>query len=171
MSVAIGSRPGAPADMSHPRIDVAVELDRLGVLTIFELRDEWRRLHRQSPPMRMSRDLLTRGIMAAPMEGDAYGLERIPADFDARASKRETRKSASPISLKPGARLIREWRGVTHTVLVHGEGFDWNGQRYRSLTLIAREITGAHWSGPRFLGLRQRASGSVSASGSEHAQT
>ena len=179
MSVAIGSRPGVPADMSHPRIDVAVELDRLGVLTIFELREEWRRLHRQSPPMRMSRDLLTRGILYKLQERSLGGLsrpiigklERIQADVDAGASKRETRKSTSPISLKPGTRLIREWRGVTHTVLVHGEGFDWSGQRYRSLTLIAREITGAHWSGPRFFGLRQRSSGSVAASGSEHAQT
>ena len=52
---------------------------------------------------------------------------------------------------------MREWRGVTHTVLVHADGFEWSGRRYRSLTLVAREITGAHWSGPRFFGLRKRA--------------
>ena len=67
------------------------------------------------------------------------------------------RNRAPPISLKPGTRLVREWRGVTHTVLVHADGFEWNGKRYRSLTVIAREITGAHWSGPRFFGLRRRA--------------
>ena len=60
-----------------------------------------------------------------------------------------------PISLKPGTRLVREWRGVTHTVLVHADGVEWNGRRYRSLTVIAREITGAHWSGPRFFGLKK----------------
>jgi Protein of unknown function (DUF2924) len=58
--------------------------------------------------------------------------------------------------LKAGTRLVREWRGVTHTVLVHADGFEWNGRRYRSLTIIAHEITGAHWSGPRFFGLRSR---------------
>ena len=50
---------------------------------------------------------------------------------------------------------MREWRGVTYTVLVHANGFEWNGRRYRSLTIVAREITGAHWSGPRFFGLRK----------------
>ncbi len=47
------------------------------------------------------------------------------------------------ISLTTGTRLVREWRGVTYTVLVHADGFEWNGRRYRSLTIVAREITGA----------------------------
>jgi hypothetical protein len=63
---------------------------------------------------------------------------------------------APPISLRPGTRLVREWRGVTHTVLIHADGIEWRGQRYRSLSLVARKITGARWSGPRFFGLRQR---------------
>ena len=67
----------------------------------------------------------------------------------------EKRKPAPPISLKSGTRLVREWRGVTHTVLVHADGLEWSGRRFRSLTIIAREITGAHWSGPRFFGLRK----------------
>ena len=46
---------------------------------------------------------------------------------------------------------MREWRGVTHTVLIHADGIEWRGQRYRSLSLVARKITGARWSGPRFL--------------------
>ena len=63
---------------------------------------------------------------------------------------------APPISLKSGTRLVREWRGVTHTVLIHADGIEWRGQRYRSLSVVAREITGARWSGPRFFGLRRR---------------
>jgi hypothetical protein len=59
--------------------------------------------------------------------------------------------------LKTGATLVRQWRGHTHTVLVHEEGFEYEGQRYRSLTVIAERITGAHWSGPRFFGLGKRA--------------
>ena len=60
-----------------------------------------------------------------------------------------------PIALRAGTRLVREWRGVTHTVLVQAQGFEWNGRCYRSLTIIAQKITGAHWSGPRFFGLRK----------------
>ena len=51
---------------------------------------------------------------------------------------------------------MREWRGVTHTALIHADGIEWRGQRYRSLSVVARKITGARWSGPRFFGLRQR---------------
>jgi hypothetical protein len=63
--------------------------------------------------------------------------------------------------LTAGTRLVREWRGVTYTVLVHADGFEWNDRRYRSLTIVAREITGARWSGPRFFGLRKHAGCSV----------
>jgi hypothetical protein len=57
--------------------------------------------------------------------------------------------------LKPGTRLLREWGGKTHTVIALEDGFEHDGKRYQSLTQIARRITGAHWSGPRFFGLRR----------------
>ena len=57
------------------------------------------------------------------------------------------------LSLKPGARLVREWRGRTHTVTVREDGFEYAGVNYPSLTKVAKKITGAHWSGPRFFGL------------------
>ena len=57
---------------------------------------------------------------------------------------------------KPGSRLIREWGGRTHSVAVSEDGFEWNGKTWRSLSAIAREITGAHWSGPRFFGVTGR---------------
>lgn len=53
---------------------------------------------------------------------------------------------------KPGTRLIREWQGQTHEVTVLEEGYEWRGVRYRSLSPIARAITGSRWSGPRFFG-------------------
>ncbi len=62
------------------------------------------------------------------------------------------RRKESP-RLQPGARLIREWNGVSHVVEVVEAGFIWNGDRHRSLSAIARAITGARWSGPRFFGL------------------
>ena len=61
------------------------------------------------------------------------------------------------VVLKTGAKLVREWGGHTHTVLVRENGFEYEGQRYRSLTVIAERITGAHWSGPRFFGVTKRA--------------
>jgi hypothetical protein len=64
------------------------------------------------------------------------------------------RVGATPsLSLKPGARLVREWRGRTHTVTVTEDGFEYAGTSYPSLTRIANKITGGHWSGPRFFGL------------------
>jgi hypothetical protein len=64
--------------------------------------------------------------------------------------------------LKTGAMLVRQWRGHAHTVLVLDDGFEYEGQRYRSLTMIAARITGAHWSGPRFFGIIKRPSRSLS---------
>jgi hypothetical protein len=160
--------------MTKPLFDVAETLTRLSAATIFELRGEWRRLHRMAPPMRLSRDLLMRGITYKLQERPLGGLsqsilrklERL--NLDSEAGDRE--KSAPPISLKVGTRLMREWHGVTHTVLVQAQGFEWNGRRYRSLTIIARAITGAHWSGPRFFGLRKYTGRSIEAVEGEHAE-
>jgi len=59
-------------------------------------------------------------------------------------------------NLRPGARLVREWRGRTHTVQVTEDGFEYDGKPYSSLSKIAHAITGAHWSGPRFFGLSRK---------------
>jgi hypothetical protein len=68
--------------------------------------------------------------------------------------------------LRTGTTLVREWRGHTHTVLVREDGFEYEGRHYRSLTVIAEKITGAHWSGPRFFGLTRRVSASLRAEAS-----
>jgi hypothetical protein len=66
------------------------------------------------------------------------------------------------VILKSGAKLVREWRGHAHTVLVLDDGFEYEGRRYRSLTMIAARITGVHRSGPRFFGVTKRTSRSLS---------
>src|SRR6202049_1643443 len=118
---ATASKRGAFADMDKAAIDVAKALARLSELTIFELRGEWRRLHRMPPPMRFSRDLLTRGISYKLQERAYGGLSTATARKLGRASADPLGpgavKPAPPISLKSGTRLVREWRGVTHTVL------------------------------------------------------
>ena len=137
-------------------IDVAGECARLGAWSLFELRGEWRRLHRMVPPARLSRDLLVRGITYTLQERALGGLSKAMLRQLAQFDKGAAAKPTLPVSLKPGTRLIREWRGTTHTVLVHADGVEWRGERYASLTVVARKITGAHWSGPRFIGLRKR---------------
>lgn len=70
------------------------------------------------------------------------------------ALKREDYAPAKPITpkLQPGSRLLHEWNGVTHLVDVIIAGFEWREKSWRSLSAIARKITGAHWSGPSFSG-------------------
>ena len=162
-----GERPpsAAPAGSSLEASSLRMRLDRLQDLDGAALRDEWRRLCRSEPP-RISRDLLMRSIGYRLQELEFGGLPKWARQSLAGATagagprdKAEPRDKAPPASeprLKPGARLVREWRGRTHTVMVLDEGFEFEGRRYRSMTQVAREITGAHWSGPRFFGLADR---------------
>ena len=121
-----------------------------------ELRCEWRRLYRSEPP-RISRDLLVRAIGYRRQEMQHGGLgksTRRKLRTLAKMFRTEGRVAPNPgLSLKPGARLVREWHGRTHTVTVTDDGFEYDGTSYPSLTKIAKKITGAHWSGLRFFGL------------------
>jgi hypothetical protein len=121
-----------------------------------ELRHEWRRLYHCEPP-RLSRDLLVRGIGYRLQELQHGGLSkstRRKLKTLAKMFRTEGRVATDPgFSLKPGARLVREWHGRTHTVTVTEDGFEYAGLTYPSLTKIAHKITGTHWSGPRFFGL------------------
>ena len=128
----------------------------LNELTALQLRDEWRRLYRAQPP-RLSRDLLIR-TLAYRMQELAYGglskathrkLSALTKELEAKGSIEITPASR----LRSGVRLVREWRGRTHTVVVVEDGFEYAGKTYSSLTKIAQTITRAHWSGPRFCGL------------------
>ena len=62
----------------------------------------------------------------------------------------------TPFKLKPGTRLMREWNGTMYSVLVAADGFEFGSKNWRSLSMIARHITGAQWSGPRFFGLKRK---------------
>jgi hypothetical protein len=121
-----------------------------------ELRHDWRRLYHREPP-RISRDLLIRGIGYRLQESQHGGIgksTRRKLQTLAKMFRTEGRVASDPgLSLKPGARLVREWHARTHTVTVTEEGFEYSGTTYPSLTKIAKQITGTHWSGPRFFGL------------------
>jgi hypothetical protein len=124
-----------------------------------ELRREWRRLYHHDPP-RISRDLLVLGVAYRIQEIEHGGLGKATLrklQTLAKTLRATGRVGPTPsLSLKPGARLVREWRGRAHTVTVTEDGFEYAGTNYPSLTKIAREITGAHWSGPRFFALQAK---------------
>ena len=138
--------------------EVAARLAALGEKDYDELQHEWRRLYRQHPPRRVSRDLLMLGV-AWKIQEKAYGglgaaIKRRLANL-AQAMEQDGDIARNRVAhLKPGAKLLREWQGKTHTVIVLEDGFEWEGKRWRSLSAIARTITGAHWSGPRFFGVK-----------------
>ena len=125
-----------------------------------ELRRAWRTIHHTGPPLGLSRDLIIRGL-ADELQQRAHGSPSRALQRRVRVLAAEFEKGARSfdpgIVPKTGATLMRQWRGHTHTVLVREDGFEYDGQRYRSLTVIAERITGAHWSGPRFFGLGKRA--------------
>jgi hypothetical protein len=131
-----------------------------------ELRLAWRKLHRTEPPLGVSRDLLIRAL-ANHLQEHAHGGPSVALRRRLQTLVGGLMKGAVSfdpgVMLKAGRTLVREWRGHTHTVLVCEDGFEYEGQRYRSLTVIAERITGAHWSGPRFFGLTRRARGALPA--------
>ena len=143
-----GGEPSADANCPSPRSPHDASLD--------ELRHEWRRLYCSEPP-RLSRDLLMRAIGYRLQEMQHGGLgksTRRKLKTLANMFRIEGRVAPDPgLSLKPGARLVREWHGRTHMVTVTEDGFEYGGRTYPSLTKIAKKITGTHWSGPRFFGL------------------
>ena len=136
-------------------------LAALSAMSRVDLVTEWRRQFRADPPDRIRRDLLELAIAWKLQEKALGGLRKSDASelrdlAEALAETGDIRRVKTP-RLEPGARLVREWGGVTHEVTVVDNGFLWNGEVRTSLSAIAEEITGAHWSGPRFFGLTSRA--------------
>ncbi len=146
---------------AHPAsAGLTEKLAALADLDAVGLRAQWRRLYRSHPPLHIRRELLVLAI-AWKLQEKVYGGLTAAQKRRLAAIAEDLRKngdlSAGPaIRLKPGLRLVREWRGETHDVLVLEDGFEWNGERRRSLSAIAREITGTRWSGPLFFGLKPR---------------
>jgi len=157
-----GQRNGNRHDrLRRPDItEVERQIARLVNRSTPDLRVAWRQLHRTGPPLGLSRDLLIRALAHQLQEQSHGGVSRAlrrRLQSLAGALEKATIAVDPGLVLKAGTILVREWRGHTHTVLVHQDGFEHEGQRYRSLTAISERITEAHWSGPRFFGLSKRA--------------
>lgn len=111
----------------------------------------WRELYGRDVPKGMSQSLIRR-FLATDLQSQRFG--GLPREVRAHLAKSAGSPPAKATSrLRPGGTLLREWNGTTHRVDVEDGGYIWEGRHYRSLSAIAKEITGTHWSGPRFFGL------------------
>ncbi len=155
-----GVAPAVATLVSKSTAEFEAKLTALTVMDSDGLRREWRRLYRSHPPLHIRRDLLVLAIAWKLQERVHGGLtttqKRRLASIGEELRKNGNLSTGPAIRLKPGLRLVREWRGETHTVQVLEDGFEWNGKRRRSLSAIAREITGTRWSGPLFFALKPR---------------
>ena len=169
-----GGPSSVPGQCGDPKIDprggvmaaVDGQIAGLVVRSTHDLRLAWRRLHRVEPPQGLSRDLLIRALVHQLQEQSYGGTGRaLQRRLQTLTGEREKRGASSDLgaALKTGTTLVRQWRGHTHAVLVRDDGFEYEGQPYRSLSVIAKRITGAHWSGPRFFGLTRPAVASAAA--------
>jgi hypothetical protein len=131
-------------------MDVAL----LAQLPRHELVVQWEVVYGAPPPKGISRRLMVGALayadQAKQQGGPSAALSRRLAQL---INGKPLTELPSPRTLKPGARLVREWNGKIHTVEVVEGGYVWNGTRHRSLSAVARGITGARWSGPRFFGI------------------
>lgn len=120
------------------------ELDRAGCL------DHWRKVFGRPPPKYLSPQFMKRVLI--------WELQTQMLGAPLAKTKRQLRQIASgktpPAKAKPGSHLVREWNGRTYQVEVVESGYAMDGRTWRSLSAIARHITGARWSGPRFFGVQ-----------------
>jgi Protein of unknown function (DUF2924) len=120
------------------------------------LKAQWRTLYGSAPPRRITRGLLIGAVAYRLQEKTLGGLAPAARRRLLSAAEELAKENApAPRVLAPGTILLREWHGVNHQVTVLEGSVEYHGQRYRSLSQVARVITGSCWSGPLFFGLRQ----------------
>ncbi len=133
-------------------------LEELSRLDLEALKQAWTSVFSGAPPQRMPRDflikLLAQGLQERGAGGFPKALERALAKAPCSGDERSSPDEPSG-SLSLGTRLVRSWGRANHEVTVIENGFAYRGEAYRSLSEIARTITGARWSGPRFFGLKR----------------
>jgi hypothetical protein len=143
--------------------DLKLEVEDLNRLSRAKLRVLWAQELGDKPPPSLGRDVLALAIAYARQERLYGGLTRPVAKELDRLLDRVLRddgapnKHQAPTTPLPrtGTVLVREWQGTTHHVTIVNDGFVWNGKTHRSLSSIARAITGTKWNGPRFFGMRE----------------
>ncbi|GAB4119081.1 MAG: DUF2924 domain-containing protein [Rhodothalassiaceae bacterium] len=148
-------RPGDDATRDAP---VLARLAALKAMTVPELKAEWRRLFGTDAPNNSRPFLELRLayriqelIYGGPSRETVRVLDALVDEFNGKPVRKA--RIADPRKPIAGTRLVREWDGVEHTVTVLRDGFEWKGRKYKSLSAIARAITGTRWNGWRFFGM------------------
>ena len=145
-------------------------IGRLPDLSLDELRARWKGLFGNPAPVSLRRRFLAHAI-AYQMQVNAYGglsafakrrLQQIAVAV--RSGDPDVAGIASRV--RPGTQLIRQWQDQTHTVTAINDGFEWNGRIFKSLSAIARQITGTNWNGYTFFGIKRAPLGNKNAAGS-----
>jgi Protein of unknown function (DUF2924) len=145
------------------------EIRHVTDLDLAELRNRWKAHFGNPAPLSLRRKFLARAV-AYQMQVEAYGGL-------SNSTKRRLREIAEAVrrgnpdaagvarQIRPGTQMIRQWRDETHTVTAIADGFEWNGQIYKSLSAVAKEITGTNWNGYAFFGIKRAATGNKNAAG------
>jgi len=136
---------------------IPAQIAKLALLHVNDLRAEWARSFGKDPPKSAQREYLLRALTYE-LQCSRYG--GLPAavlrDLKKLDGSDVSKKPSDPTrTLSPGARMLREWKGAVHEVEVVEDGFLYKAKTYKSLSVIARRITGTRWSGPKFFGVKQ----------------
>jgi hypothetical protein len=150
----------APQDQKALNVEIA----RLRDLDVGELRSRWHTVFRRRPPPHLSHRVLFR-VLAYRIQADRLGdldgesqrlLDHATSPED--SGRRAVTLNRRTVNLRPGTVLGREWNRRMYRVTVLADGYAWNDKNYPSLSKVASAITGTRWSGPKFFGLRDKAS-------------
>jgi len=130
------------------------ELAEIAIASRNQLIERWRWLMKREPPRYASVEFLRFVAAYAVQERALGGLSlTVKRQLVVIARGEKPTQATGQIRVKPGCRLLREWHGTTHEVIVTDMGFVWEGRTYKSLSSVAQAISGAKWNGPRFFGL------------------
>lgn len=138
--------------------NVAAEIAELSHLSVNDLQEQWTRVLGGPPPKNARREYLLRAVVHE-LQSRAHGglsksLRRALTKIAEIKLAPSVTTGGRTRSLKPGARLYREWKGAVHEIDVVADGYHYRGATFKSLSVIARKITGTRWSGPAFFGLK-----------------
>jgi hypothetical protein len=136
--------------------DIRAEVEQLRSLDKDDLRARWRKMFGKEPPRALTKDLLGRMLAWRIQEKFYGGHDKATIKMLDELARGEAAKVGAAPRLKPGTVLMREYRGVRHTVTIVHDGVIWQERTYPSLSTVARAITGTSWNGPRFFGLRTK---------------
>lgn len=136
------------------------DLERIATARLRDLRVIWSDRLGEAPPKLRSPEIFRRMLayrLQAAVFGDlSVAAKRKLTAIETRRANPSKKRAGAPVRLGAGAVLLREWKGVRHEVRVTGGGFEHQGTRYKSLSQVARAITGSRWNGPLFFGLRDK---------------